>query len=133
MSFYLRATQLVASVGSCDKSFADDFLAAPADSHDSFRRFFDYLEHEHNIEEAAADDVRVCVQSFLRDLFSRVLGILNACEAAIVIVVVSVQCSGISAESKREPVRIQLELLWCLVVALSVPWVCLGWPLFHLF
>ena len=63
------------------------------------------------MKDEAAHDVHACVQDLLGVLFSFLRYVLDACKAAIVIVVVPMECPSISAEGKRESLRILSELL----------------------
>ena len=90
------------SVRSGDVRLSDNLLASPFDAHDLRDAVFDYVEHLDNKVVKTACNVALSVQTFLCHLLSVWLDVLDASEAAVVVVVVSVQRASIQAKSERE-------------------------------
>ena len=69
----------------------DELLASAPHAYHALTSALHYLEDENDVEEEAAHDVPDCVYSFLCDLLSVLLDILDASKAAVVIVVAPMQ------------------------------------------
>jgi len=85
-------------VGGRDERFGDELLAPSTHSPHSLNTSLDHLKDKNDIKEEAANDVRASVESFTRKLFDCLGVILDAREAAIVVVVVAMECAGVPNE-----------------------------------
>ena len=99
---HLDPSKLIVSVRSGDVRLSDNLLASAFDAHDLRDAVFDYVEHLDNKVVKTACNVALSVQTFLCHLLSAWLDVLDASEAAVVVVVVSVQRASIQAKSERE-------------------------------
>ena len=96
----MHATQFIVFVGGRDERFGDELLASSTHPPHSLNTSLDHLKDENDIKEEAANDVRASVESFLRVLFDCLGDILDAREAAIVVMVVAMERAGVPNEGQ---------------------------------
>mgnify|MGYP005678282809 FL=1 len=87
-------------VGGRDERFGDELLASSTHSPHSLNTSLDHLKGKSDIKEEAANDVRANVERVTRKLFDCLGVILDAREAAIVVVVVAMECAGVPNEGQ---------------------------------
>ena len=100
MSFYLTSAQLIMLVAGSDVWLLDDELPSPSHSYYALHSFLHDFEDEHNVKEETAHDVLAGLQALVSDVLGAVLNILDASEAAVVVMIATVGRSSISAEGK---------------------------------
>ena len=112
MPFYLRSAQFVALVAGSDVRLGDDALSSASYPYQSLHSLLHDFEDEHNVKEEAAYNVVAGLQALLGDVLRALLYTLDAGEAAVAIMVVTMKRSSISAEGKGVSVRVLPELIW---------------------